>query len=427
MQPAQRLSQNGKYALAAFQLILIAAAMVVFFPFNAENPGYHIDFDVYWTGTRFFLNGGYIYGKIPLLHHGTSLPFTYPPVALLVFVPFAILPYQLSSILFSLVSLLALYVVARYTFTAVRSYGVMVEDKPWHNVFLWVAIIVALFTAPVRFTFLFGQINLLLMMLVTIDCCTSRRRWWTGMLVGLTISIKLTPMVFLLYFVCRRDWKSVGMTLGSFLVYNLFALLVMPSTTRLYWTKIIRDSERIGAYHYCRNQSINGALARFGLHDSSRSTVWFIVALIVGVLIAVIVWQLVKAQQYFAALMLNGIAANLCSPISWDHHWTWIVPLVILLGVWAWKKIPTSSTQWVWWTLTGLGALILFTDPLRFLPMNGDKELSWTPIQHFFGESYTLWSLLTIIALLAVRPFSRLTNTPRTIKKTSEKAPVSLQ
>ena len=30
MQPAQRLSQNGKYALAAFQLILIAAAMVVF-------------------------------------------------------------------------------------------------------------------------------------------------------------------------------------------------------------------------------------------------------------------------------------------------------------------------------------------------------------------------------------------------------------
>jgi len=103
------------------------------------------------------------------------------------------------------------------------------------------------------------------------------------------------------------------------------------------------------------------------------------------------------------------------------------VPLVILLGVWAWKKIPTSSTQWVWWTLTGLGALILFTDPLRFLPMNGDKELSWTPIQHFFGESYTLWSLLTIIALLAVRPFSRLTNTPRTIKKTSEKAPVSLQ
>ena len=335
MQPAQRLSQNGKYALAAFQLILIAAAMVVFFPFNAENPGYHIDFDVYWTGTRFFLNGGYIYGKIPLLHHGTSLPFTYPPVALLVFVPFAILPYQLSSILFSLVSLLALYVVARYTFTAVRSYGVMVEDKPWHNVFLWVAIIVALFTAPVRFTFLFGQINLLLMMLVTIDCCTSRRRWWTGMLVGLTISIKLTPMVFLLYFVCRRDWKSVGMTLGSFLVYNLFALLVMPSTTRLYWTKIIRDSERIGAYHYCRNQSINGALARFGLHDSSRSTVWFIVALIVGLLIAVIVWQLVKAQQYFAALMLNGIAANLCSPISWDHHWTWIVPLVILLGVWA--------------------------------------------------------------------------------------------
>lgn len=400
------LGENSKYTAGTIPLIIIAALLVIAYPFKGAFPSYHIDFDVYWTGARYFLDGGYLYGEIPALHEGAHLPFTYPPVAVLIFVPFALIPYQASSIIFSLLSLYALYVIAKYTFTALRTYGFASEEKPWYDIVLWVIIIASLFTAPIRDTFGFGQINLLLMVLVVVDCLAPKRRWWTGALVGLTIAIKLTPMVFLLYFFWRRDWKSLGMTLGSFVVYNLVALAVMPKTAKLYWTEIITDGERIGNYDYAGNQSINGVLARFGLDGHTLSVSWFIVALIAGLIVAVIVWQLVKTRQYFAALMVNGLAANLCSPVSWEHHWTWAIPLIALFAVWVFKQTPA---RWVWGVLSVVGAIIFYVNPYTYLPNDQHRELAWSAWQHLVGESFLLWTLLVLIAFLALRPFSRAT------------------
>ena len=211
-------------------------------------------------------------------------------------------------------------------------------------------------------------------------------------------------MVFLLYFFWRRDWKSLGMTIGSLVAYNLIAFLVMPSTAKLYWTEIISDGERIGNYDYAGNQSINGLLARFGLEGTTLSVAWFIVALLAGLTVAVIVWQLVKTHQYFAALMVNGLAANLCSPVSWEHHWTWAIPLVSLFAVWACKQTPA---RWVWGVLSVLGIIIFYANPYAHLPNDQHRELAWNPWQHIVGESYVLWTLLVLIALVAVRPFSR--------------------
>ena len=416
------LGQNGKFAAGTLPLMLIAALLMVALPAKGQFPSYHIDFDVYWTGARYFLDGGYLYGAIPTLHQGAHLPFTYPPVAVLVFIPFALLPYQASSVLFTLLSLVALYVVARYTLNALRTYGFAVTEKPWHEIVLWGVIIASLFTAPIGDTFGFGQINLLLMALIVLDCLTPQRRWWTGALVGLTIAIKLTPMVFLLYFFWRRDWKSMGMTVGSLVAYNLIAFLVMPSTAKLYWTEIITNGERIGNYDYAGNQSINGLLARFGLEDTTLSVAWLIVALIAGLAVAVIVWQLVKTRQHFAALMVNGLAANLCSPVSWEHHWTWAIPLVALFAVWACKQTPA---RWVWGVLSGLGIIIFYANPYAHLPSDQHRELAWSPWQHIVGESYVLWTLLVLIALLALRPFSRASEMrDAVVKVTALKKPV---
>ena len=61
---------------------------------------------------------------------------------------------------------------------------------------------------PVLQTFEFGQINLLLMALVAVDCLVDRPRWPRGMLIGIAAAIKLTPAVFLLYFLLRRDYRA---------------------------------------------------------------------------------------------------------------------------------------------------------------------------------------------------------------------------
>src|SRR5436305_1158817 len=50
----------------------------------------------------------------------------------------------------------------------------------------------ALVLEPVSQTFSFGQINLVLMAMVAVDCLLVRGRWPRGVLVGLAAAIKLT-------------------------------------------------------------------------------------------------------------------------------------------------------------------------------------------------------------------------------------------
>ena len=41
---------------------------------------------------------------------------------------------------------------------------------------------------------------------------------------------------------------------------------------------------------------------------------------------------LVRAGKQVYGWVLVGITSLLVSPISWDHHWVWIIPLIALLA-----------------------------------------------------------------------------------------------
>jgi alpha-1,2-mannosyltransferase len=80
---------------------------------------------------------------------------------------------------------------------------------------------------PVRTTLALGQINIVLMALVAFDLLLPST-WFTvagrtvgwprGVLTGIAAAIKLTPLVFLLYFLARRDLRGAVSLAGSFLV-----------------------------------------------------------------------------------------------------------------------------------------------------------------------------------------------------------------
>jgi alpha-1,2-mannosyltransferase len=61
-------------------------------------------------------------------------------------------------------------------------------------------VLVAMVLEPVRSTIGFGQVNLILMGLVALDCLLPRTRWPRDLLVGLAAAIKLTPAVFVVFF-----------------------------------------------------------------------------------------------------------------------------------------------------------------------------------------------------------------------------------
>ena len=363
---------------------------------NQPPAPYRIDFDVYRMGGQVLLDGGDLYGILPRLAEGSYLPFTYPPLAAALFSIFTVVPLGLGQALFTAISIGCLLVVCRIVLSSL-------VERPVPE--LWwlatAATTVGLWLEPVRDTLNFGQINIVLMTLVVVDVLLGRGKWWNGLLVGLAISIKLTPAVFLLFFLVRRDWRALGVGAASAVTYAALGHLLTPNDSTTYWTSTLFDTDRIGSPHFANNQSIKGELGRLGIESD---VAWFLVSLIVGLFIAWVAWRLLSVApagpqlsgpRDVAALMAVAFAALYCSPVAWDHSWVWVVPLLILLTFLATR--PAASAMW-WW-LVGFGLVICAVAPHQRIPQRYDAELSWVWWQHLVGSSYLLWGLAVLVAL----------------------------
>ena len=68
--------------------------------------------------------------------------------------------------------------------------------------------VMCMFLEPVRTTLYFGQINLVLMLLVLWDTARGERSRLKGIGVGIAAGIKLTPAYFILYYLAARQWRA---------------------------------------------------------------------------------------------------------------------------------------------------------------------------------------------------------------------------
>ncbi|MDS1113801.1 glycosyltransferase 87 family protein [Gordonia westfalica] len=382
-------------------VFVVSAAIAIFvLPNNPPTP-YRIDFDVYRMGGRVFLDNGDLYGTLPTLGGGSYLPFTYPPLAAALFSVFTVVPLGLGQGLFTAVTIACLLLVCRIVVAHLT-------DRPSTD--LWwlatAATTVGLWLEPVRDTLNFGQINIVLMTLVIVDALLGRGRWWRGLLVGLAISIKLTPAVFLLLFFLRRDWRALAVSAGSAAAYAGIGYLLAADESVTYWTSTLFDTERIGSPQFANNQSAKGELARLGIESE---IVWLGVALVVGLLIAWSAWRLLSASASrngrdetleVAAVLTVAFAWLFCSPVAWDHSWVWIVPLLMVLIALAAR--PGASR--IWWWLVGTGLVVFAYAPHQHVRQRYDAELSWAWWQHVVGSSYLIWGLAVIVSFGMLAP-----------------------
>ena len=98
-----------------------------------------------------------------------------------------------------------------------------------------VALPVGLLLEPVLETFKFGQVNLVLMALVAVDCLVEHPRWPRGLLVGLAAAIKLTPAAFVLFFLLRRDRRAAVVTVVTAAAATGLGFAVDAASSARYW------------------------------------------------------------------------------------------------------------------------------------------------------------------------------------------------
>ena len=373
---------------AALLVTLNLAAAAIYFARLGHGiglGGYRIDLDVYRTGARMLLHGGDLYGRLPRLGDGHELSFTYPPFAALSFIPLAILGYSTANWLLTAATIVSVAASLRcFAANAGAEAGARMRRLlPW-------ALPAALLLEPVRSTLTYGQINALIMALVAFDCLTRAPRWPRGVLVGVAAALKLTPGVFLLFFLLRRDLRSAARAGLSFAACTGAGFALAPHDSLRYWTQIAYQPARIGGMSYASNQSVLGTLARLGLSNPARAWLWLALSLVVAALAVTGMRGALKASQVTSALSLNAAAGLLISPISWSHHWVWAAPALLTCLSTAnpnRRRPPTFAV---------LALLTFAIAPHWLLPSGGGRELHWSWWQQALGDSYALTALTAL-------------------------------
>lgn len=354
------------------------------------EQAYRIDLEVYRLGGQTWASGGDLYGLLPDTEIGVNLPFTYPPIAAVLFAPLSLIPLWQGGLIFSIATVACLALVVWLVLRELTSLPVPLLLSAASLV-----TVLAVGTEPVWRTIGFGQINVFLMTLVVVDVLVGRGRWWQGCLIGLAIAVKLTPVVFLAYFLMRRDMRALAVTAGSALAYTGLGFVLAFRDSIEYWTHALGDPSRIGHLGYVGNQSINGALYRITL-GGGLPVVWFALCAALGLATLPLARRLFAGGQDAAAMTVFGVYALLASPVSWTHHWVWFVPATLVLLTWA-ARVP-GPMRWVALAVALAGAYLFDQSVPWTVPYAEAEVPPWSLAQHLSGNAYVWWGL----AFLAV-------------------------
>jgi alpha-1,2-mannosyltransferase len=300
-------------APAVYSLLGVEVAVVIAFAasYNA------LDFRIYMWGGHAVTHDTRLYLALAFGHW-----FTYSPFAAVAFVPIAALPLVVARVLWDLASVAAL----------VYSCVIVVKLAGYRPSRLLVAGLAAAAMAldPVYQTLFLGQINLILLALILTDIWRVAQGRDAGIGVGIAAAIKLTPGIFILFFLLTRRTKSAVIAAGVFVGCGLIGFAVAPRASALYWKHLFFDTKRVGA-PYISNQSPYAAAIRIAQGAAHIGSWWAVIPIAFAAIGLATATLLARHHDWLGATAVTGTTGLLVSPISWAHHWVWVLPALVWL------------------------------------------------------------------------------------------------
>jgi alpha-1,2-mannosyltransferase len=313
-----------------------------------------------------------------VLYPPTGLGFTYPPFAATLSAPLAHLPMRVDQVAVSWVNVGLLFGLLA---VCLRAVAPTLERR----VVVWWALVLMLpvgMLDPIRETVLLGQVNLLVVLLVVADM-TLDLPLPRGVLVGLAAAIKITPIILIPYLFLTRQSKAGWRATGVFVAAALVGAAASPHASWRYWSHELWTPAHTGNVAWIGNQGIVGVVARALGHQLSATSTFTLVVVTGGIGLAV---ASVAYRRWSPLLGLLVVEAteSLASPVSWSHHFVWVVLLIAWLALGADR--PTHGDRWavgvavvfwaapMWWvhhgsalTFAGRGWLIPVADSFFFV------------------------------------------------------------
>ena len=273
------------------------------------------------------------------------LKFTYPPFAAIVFAAVSLIPWRVLPPLSVTVNIAALLAALWFTF------GGLGYRRGLTRLGATLLAAAAVFwTEPVIRTLYLGQVNLLLMALIIWDLCQpdTRRsgasRWWKGAGVGVAAGIKLVPLIFIPYLLATRRFRAAAAACAAFAATVAAGFVVAPADSARWWLGgLFFNGGRTGFVGWEGNQSLRALLTRLAGSVARAEPVWLAVALVTAVAGLACAALLDRAGHPLPGLLACALTGLLISPISWDHHWVWIVPGVAVAAAYAVRAMRAAA------------------------------------------------------------------------------------
>lgn len=326
-----------------------------------ETPG--LDMQVYWRAAQVLhgLNPSTqeLYAPSLVSAGSLELPFTYPPLAALLFYPMGGMTLEQAWTVTTVtgMALLGLYVLVILHLAPFsrRWFG----TTPVVTILAFLGVYGLLWNLyPIRFTLAFGQVNIALAILILWDLGRHREhKWGTGVLTGLAAGFKITPAAMGLVPLMQGRWRTVlGMGIGVAATVVVSAIF-LPREVWDYFTAQLWQTDRVGEDARISNLSLNGSLQMLNLPEGWASSLWILLVLVVLVGGALGIRRASRARDVFSATLIGALVMLLISPISWEHHWVWVGPLLLALV----PHNPRTARAWEWAVGMVLAGLLLWT------------------------------------------------------------------
>ncbi|MDO3700834.1 glycosyltransferase 87 family protein [Micromonospora sp. C28SCA-DRY-2] len=360
------------------------------------------DLKIYMRAMDWWAAGNPLYDYVQPDRVQGELYFTYPPFSALLLLPFGALPLGATVAIFTALTGLAVVVTTRWLVLPV------IERHHLPRLFtLVVAVLLVLAVESTRETITFGQINMLLVVLILADLlfAVPQGRKWAGVGVGLATALKLFPGIFIVYLLATRRWRAAIVASVTAAAATLLAAAVAPRDSWRFWTHELWATDRVGRTDYTGNQSLFGLLSRITAPEQPSRLVWL---LLVAVVAGYGLWRAVRAARAgdaLAGLALTGLVGALVSPITWTHHIYWFIPAVVVLVDAAWRADPSTMAgmrrrRWLAALAIGTIALIVY-GVVTFYDWGVAPARTDSPGEFLVRNTYVLLSLLLLVTLPA--------------------------
>nr|WP_303652737.1 glycosyltransferase family 87 protein [Paludisphaera mucosa] len=308
--------------------------------------------------------------------------FPNPPIMPITLYPLMTLPPVAAAMSWFLIKAALTSITLLICFDAVR-----VRGKPLPPFFQTAVLLLTL--RPILGDLHHGNINLLILFFLAVmfQAWRKGRDGLAGLMLGLAISFKVTPALFLPYFIYKRSWRAVGWTFAGLVLF----LLVVPSVVvgpRFNALCLSTWCQRIvtpflvegSASPQEANQSMVGVLTRLLTEiqpGTDRYDVQFDLNLaalppgVVGALVKVVSFGFIgllaffcrakdpdrTSKAYLGEISLVVLTMLFLSERSWKHHFvTLVFPFTFLMSE---LFSPRTSPRARWGIFSALAASFL--------------------------------------------------------------------